>query len=220
MYGVKRRIDSIYLTGEEKKADVEEQKRLFERFEPMARATWGDERYVKWFLGRTARLVELDCGRLVDIEKENIDTHFCFGYGYCGGYRESEDATEAAYGCATDGGKYFYAENLKDKFDCKIEPIMDALECPARYHCVSGAPHYCGGSEEHAYFSIFNPAKWDCYGEEVDGPHKYIPLTENDLYNLLRAYLIERGRFEKRLQAYLKKYGTSKLNIWTYWADE
>ena len=34
------------------------------------------------------------------------------------------------------------------------------------------------------------------------------------------AFETEIAKFEKRLDAYLKKYGTSKLRTWTYWQDE
>lgn len=44
--------------------------------------------------------------------------------------------------------------------------------------------------------------------------------TQKDCILILNAIKWSKLKFEKRLNTYLKKYGTSKLNIWTYWADK
>ena len=35
-----------------------------------------------------------------------------------------------------------------------------------------------------------------------------------------KGSLSEKTKFEKRLNTYLKKYGTSKLRSWSYWSEE
>lgn len=60
------------------------------------------------------------------------------------------------------------------------------------------------------------------------GSPEYLNLRREDIIRKAtdeerRTYLAELGRvrkaFRKRLDTYLKKYGVSKLHIWSYWAD-
>jgi hypothetical protein len=44
-------------------------------------------------------------------------------------------------------------------------------------------------------------------------------LTEEDVQKIKVALEEEKEKFKKRLVTYLKKYGTSKLKVWTYWRD-
>ncbi len=48
---------------------------------------------------------------------------------------------------------------------------------------------------------------------------KYEKMTDADRMAILAGMKREREKFDKRLQAYLKRYGTSKIHTWTYWAD-
>ena len=45
------------------------------------------------------------------------------------------------------------------------------------------------------------------------------PATESEKSEILRALKWCRENFSKRLDAYLKRWGTSKLRFGTYWAD-
>ena len=44
-------------------------------------------------------------------------------------------------------------------------------------------------------------------------------LTENEVTALIKGYEIVKENFIKRLNTYLKKYGLSKVNSWSYWQD-
>lgn len=44
-------------------------------------------------------------------------------------------------------------------------------------------------------------------------------MTATERHEILAAMTFVRDAFEKRLQTYLKRYGTTKLHTWTYWAD-
>ena len=44
-------------------------------------------------------------------------------------------------------------------------------------------------------------------------------MTATERSQILAAKTFVRDAFEKRLQTYLKRYGTAKLHTWTYWAD-
>ena len=42
-------------------------------------------------------------------------------------------------------------------------------------------------------------------------------ITERDRAALIEAYKAARENFVKRVNAYLKRYGLSKVRSWTYW---
>ena len=44
-------------------------------------------------------------------------------------------------------------------------------------------------------------------------------MSDNEIKQAIVILKEERAKFEKRLHTYLKRYGTSKLHTWTYWAD-
>jgi hypothetical protein len=44
-------------------------------------------------------------------------------------------------------------------------------------------------------------------------------MCDEDRLAILEGLKREREKFDKRLQTYLKRYGTSKIRTWTYWAD-
>jgi hypothetical protein len=44
-------------------------------------------------------------------------------------------------------------------------------------------------------------------------------MSDNEIKQAIAILKEERAKFEKRLHTYLKRYGTSKLHTWTYWAD-
>ena len=47
----------------------------------------------------------------------------------------------------------------------------------------------------------------------------YIKLSDEDKKLVIEAHEIELQKFEKRLNTYLKRFGTSKLYTWSYWLD-
>jgi hypothetical protein len=44
-------------------------------------------------------------------------------------------------------------------------------------------------------------------------------LNDEDIEKIKEALEEEKTKFKKRLETYLKKYGTSKLKVWSYWRD-
>ena len=60
--------------------------------------------------------------------------------------------------------------------------------------------HYCDFVEQ----------KWGTYSE----------MSEEDKKLVIAMYEEEKEKMSKRIDTYLKRYGLSKLNVWTYWVDE
>ena len=49
---------------------------------------------------------------------------------------------------------------------------------------------------------------------------EYSPVSEKDRKLIVEAYQKEKELFSKRLETYIKRYGLSKVNSWSYWRDE
>ena len=145
---------------------------------------------------------------LVALSKPSIQKDFCFGYGYCG-ISDQEDM-DNAYNCADYASThedYFLKENLKD-YEQTIQWIEKAKN-----------------NEEIVVLHIFSDKIATIeYLSAVE--YSYVAnnpeckrLGKEDLDILLKAIQQDKAKFEKRLQTYLKRYGLSKLNVWTYLSD-
>lgn len=54
---------------------------------------------------------------------------------------------------------------------------------------------------------------------EILEKEKCDELSGADVAGLIEMAKNERRKFEKRLETYLKRYGLSKLSVWTYYRD-
>lgn len=165
--------------------------------------------------------VKLANGGILHFEKPMIDSSFCFHdegpqYEF---YRHMMDDRE------TRLRNYFLHKNL-DAMDEQIR----ALECN------------CHFSEDECHSSYFN-SEWFiyrvCYNSQREPLNVWRhlalsywdrerqaewykdlqPMCDEDRLTILEGLKREREKFNKRLQTYLKRYGTSKIRTWTYWAD-
>lgn len=200
------------------------------------RKAWDGDDMIKYFKNTFSSAVRLSNGGLLVFEKPTIDKNFCFGYGMqCG--TEYDDANKMASHAATSE-KYFLDQNLKE-FDNKIKNL-ETMKNSWGSSCVLLLHRKCYYSQK-APLNVFNYFLSSCglnyyekcnnsdmagttkYFENFDGIGYYYDLAEataEDRANILAALKHERQKFEKRLNAYLKKYGLSKVRAWSYWADE
>ena len=180
--------------------------------EKIVSESWGgSDEWRKYYNNSISRVVELTNGDLIALDKQNIETRFCFGHGswgdtYTGALNKSINATR-------DGGEYFKAENLK-----KYDRIIDAL-IGGDYILYTFPAHHNAPDDTNVR-DLGYCKRYD-YIDYVSG-RGYTPriISDEDRKIILAAYFEERAKFEKRLNAYLKRYGTSKLHTWTYWEDE
>lgn len=132
----------------------------------------------------------LSDGGLVEFVKPEIETSFCFGYGICGTY---EDALKSKANAKED---YFLRENLRG-IDDRIKELKsdDILFI------------YCNAAniEVSRNWSNTPLQNW-----------KTAMMNDTDRARLLEAYKLQRAKFEKRLHAYLKRYGVSKVKKFTH----
>jgi len=153
--------------------------------------------WCNYHLEHAAEFVRLSSGTIITIEKPHIETSFCFGES---GY-DYEDALASAR-AAKENADFFRTENMKD-----IQRWIDALTGGG---CV-WIHENRGRTEIYCTTTGFRPAYLGMEG--------YYEATEADRAALLDGYRKVYAGFEKRLNAYLKRYGLSKVHSWTYWRD-
>ena len=150
----------------------------------------GDPDYYK---KHSVGAVKLNGGYYV-MDKESIDTKFCFAdegpdYDYYLELMRDEKKLE----------RYFVAENLSG-IDRRIELLAGTKPLVIYGPYRDGRVSF--GDKDYGY-----------------GSPDSVDMTQEQRTELLNAYRWKRTEFEKRLQSYLKRYGTTKLHTWTYWRD-
>ena len=129
------------------------------------------------------------------IEKPSIKNRFCFhdegpNYEF---YKELMADEEKLT-------NYFMAENLAE-FDNKIEHVTKDKK-----------PVWWYTSEYDKDKIYLDFSIWGGHQNETE-------CTEEETKLILEGLRFGRDLFNKRLEAYIKRYGVSKLHTWTYWAD-
>lgn len=193
--------------------------------EGMIKVWKNDNKMVDYELKKVNYIVPLNNGDYFIIDKPSIEKSFCFGYSDCGQGQSFEEAQEAA--AAADNEKYFMEKNLHDinkiiaEFETKRTPGSEYRGELKFYKSYK----YSGGEELHqkAIRTYYSYETLDENGD-LAKDQKYLnytfeELTESEIEAIIAGYKEVKRQFVKRLNTYLKKYGTSKLHIWTYWLD-
>lgn len=229
-YGYKDIADELNSNGETMSTpattktadnDKEQQAALLARYLDEYNRIFGtNERMNNYLRGSIARLVELDGGELLEIEKPNIQTRFCFGHGFCG--RSTDDdylrAQNMAHHARTEES-YFLKKNLS-----QLSDTVDKITAWQEQHRMDGRParepflcDHFDNSDKIKKLTFMHPWDFDNLDEERKR-HLRRPTVE-ELDSIKKAYETETAAFEKRLKTYLKRYGLTKLDVWTYLAD-
>lgn len=131
------------------------------------------------------------------IDKPSIENRFCF-------HDEGPDYEYYQSLCADEKKmiRHFKNQNLRE-FDNKIDRMVkgsDFNNDKRVWLRVIG---------KRTYLSFYNK----------DGEKDFILCNEDERMLILQGLRFGRKMFEKRLDSYIKRYGTSKIHTWTYWAD-
>lgn len=194
---------------------LKENKTSAAAFRAALEKVWGSRADMVDYCYKEADLiVPLAGGDFLTIDKPRIEKSFCFGYGFCGvsTREDEEDARGMACKARTDED-YFLRENLKE-----IDRILSLLQDDGK--TVYKFTLYCGnGGDNYKAYKIADA--WDTPENNVH--LRSLPglsvMTQAERGMLLAAYSEERERFCKRLSAYLKRYGLSKVRAWSYLSD-
>ena len=184
----------------------------------MRKARCLDDNFYRKEVGQ---LVMLTNGGYFVVKKSRIETSFCFGYHTDFSGHEHSDAEKARL-AFLESSKAFKAENLAEldgiisdleSRDCDITPVLRRVE-------------YYRQSEPINVYEIVRLHYWELMRKYGDGNSISIKRiselcpSDADREIIISAYKAERDSLNKRLDTYLKRYGTSKLRTWTYWKDE
>lgn len=168
-----------------------------------------DGKMREYLMGDIFDVAILSNGYMVEVEKHSIETSFCFGYGMNGVSfgNDDEDAERARQHAATHES-YFIKKNM-EKVEQYIKWVEDCEDIRLRVKYYN--------SPENSVVRDLEFLDDHHYANQRD---THLPkLTEEDRAVVLEVLNAEKANFEKRLQTYLKRYGLSKLNTWTYLRD-
>lgn len=177
---------------------------------------WKSERMIKHCISRLSNDCTLSNGHIMTFEKPYIKTSFCYGYSLSSSDSESYDrAGEQAYN-ATQDTINFINENIDHsgikrsyEYLAKAEKIYYRLDS---YGFIT-VNSFCNEHEE---------CRLRCeFGTQSEMYKQYIQfeLNDNDKKLIMSKLSEELQKFVKRLNTYLKKYGLSCVNSWSYWQD-
>ena len=172
-------------------SEPDEYKQAFEDFLQALPAGKDAKYYRKYYVGA----VKMGEGWVL-IEKHHIENAFCWS---------DEGAELKAYKHITSNeerlSEYFLSENINTASQ-KIRRLSDQNRSVIMH--TAGDNRVCVET---------------VYDIEQALSHGCTELTPAQVADIIKAEQWGVAQFEKRLHAYLKRYGTSKLRTWTYWAD-
>lgn len=197
-----------------------DQKKLKEKYmDIICRDVWASANMQEFCKKKCEYVIELSNGTIIDIDKPSIEKNFCFGYGmYARSTDEEVASADALAEHAKTNTEYFIAENMKQVTE-NIAVLKEAL---------------AGDKEVYTFVRYLsapdtsNLMNWKCcriWDNPENKPWKWSQLRtvrkleNDDIQRIIDGYEEVGKRFRKRLQTYLKKYGLSKLNVWTYLRD-
>lgn len=174
-----------------------------------------DEKWLDYYKKETARVYKTIDGDYIALEKPRIKTSFCFGYSDSRYDTEDYDNARAMVHHARTQESYFLEENRK-----KVLQTIDKLESRKNEYSTIVLKLINQSYRGEKIYDLTYMRLCDWYDMSEERKSKYKDLHEVDRLGLIEEYKKLLVDFEKRLQTYLKKYGLSKLNCWSYWQDE
>lgn len=180
-----------------------------------------DQGMIDWCMKEAQTVVKV-AEYLLPIDKRKVEKHFCFGYSDCG---QGQDYLTAVMEAdkARNSADYFKGQNLKWYREW-LDDIngFNALALATTYSKASPIRSLTAFDWWEVLDAVGGEARMeDLKGTlvKINGREAYI-LTDADREIVREAYNQAMKAQEKKLDAYLKRYGTSKIRAWTYWLDD
>ena len=182
----------------------------------------GHKSTIDYYMKKSEEVIPLD-GRFYIIDKPEIETSFCYGFGYCGRSTQEEEKSAADMAMkAKNDMDYFLQKNMEKS---NIDNMIQDLENPSLVWCVNGC--YISGSPLISIASAredqvsYNEAGKPCITNYRNGFKTEMVrlLTAAEKTEITEAYKRVKESFQKRLERYLKRYGLSKVRSWSYLVD-
>lgn len=188
---------------------------------------WSGQKMIDFCTKKVAVCAKLPSGELIPIEKRKINTMFCFGES---GYDFNEAVEMAAH--ARTSEEYFKRENMEHYVNT-IQSIENHLQLSGDY--LMTIRHSYDDNDCKLYHVIFEKITkiLDDLGgsahieslklgkviSEAGSGRLYRIATDEEAQIILDAYKKAAQAHAKKIDAYLKRYGLSKVYSWTYWRD-
>lgn len=161
-------------------------------------------------------------GFLYVIDKPRIKKRFCYGYGYNGvSSPQEEEVANGLVDKAESDHQFFMVENLRN-INETIECLSEIYEEMGLNWAEGSYPKYMiatspladdkEGKSRIRAFWIVNT--WQCNMETTK-----ICFDRELVKKLIEGYEEVKKDFIKRLNAYLKRYGLTKVRSWTFLRD-
>ena len=169
---------------------------------------WADSKRMQDYVKKECSDVfKTSGGHYIVFEKPSIKKDFCFGHGQNGisTQEEVEIACDNAQYARTNES-YFLEENLG-----QFNEWMEMLEGQEKLYLIP--QHY----KPTKVACIRSEYYFHCY--EWEKEKIFEELSQCDIEELKKMVQSENEKFVKRLNTYLKRYGLSKINSWTYVVD-
>ena len=193
---------------------------------------WGaDSKMVDFCVNQAAEMIELPGGGIITVDKQKIETRFCFGesgYDYEDAQRQADHARRSKDHFKRENMRSFrdWIESIKEQYQMHraenpwlpnsillIRPNKYRKQtdiCDLEFRRATDILDALGGS---ARVSELPGTEIKLYGVEYKIP------TRDELDLILFAYERAAAEHEKKIDRYLKRYGTIKVHAWTYWRD-
>lgn len=187
-----------------------------------------DKKMTDYCTKKVAICVKLPGGELIPIEKQSIKKDFCFGES---GY-DYEDAIRSAAAARTNQ-EYFIEKNM-EYFGEMLQDIEDHIHLVGDYLMTISNSRYSNDNSKIHYIRFEKITKiLDDLGgsanieelklgqtiSEIGSGRAYRIITDEEAKIILDAYKQAAAAHKKKVDSYLKRYGLSKVNSWTYWRD-
>lgn len=187
------------------------QKELKELLKNEYELIWeNDPKMVNYCMKKAAYVVEIKTEKetyYLEFEKPEIQKEFCFGYGL-NGITNAEEMKEALENADTARNSYewFINANLKQ--------IEESIEFFRNEENIVAAPAYY--KHDRKIVSVHSKRTHINYYNNLPIIKE---LNEQEKQEIINGWEVVKQDFMKRLNIYLKRYGLSKVNSWTYLVD-
>lgn len=175
----------------------------------------GDGHMVDYCVNEIAHAVRLSNGLILTIDKPKIQTSFCFGES---GY-DYDDAVNMAYRVSKTE-EYFKSANMRE-FETIISDLKQCREIDKwgsrKMYAYLRVSSYCG-CEDRVVCELYTSDMWP-ESVKMNTGREPEQLPDADIDTAIALFEEARDAFKKRVDAYWKRYGSSKLKTWTYWRD-
>jgi len=168
--------------------------------------------HAQWCVNQISNAVKFEGGFIYEFTKPSIKKDFCFGAGWNGRCTDEEqESASAMVQESKNNSQYFINENFDESFGFFGRLFKDI---DSGWNGIFAASSRYDKKTKRCYLVS---EKTLLYKDE--DLQKFYKLTDCDIENLKKALEEEKQKFLKRLNTYLKKYGLSKINSWSYISD-